>query len=112
MSEEVYEFRNIDGSVIKVSPHDTHARDLDARAKVMMDLLMYDMDHARYNEYRAVMTLKLYTKCLMHNRDDLAEMLGNTISAFMTRKIASPKEDGNDGVVYTGTEGREDNRSL
>ncbi len=89
--DEYYEFRNLDGSIIRVTPHEVRAKDLDQRTKVMMDLLMFDMDNARYNEYRALMTVKLYTKCLKAQRDDLCEVLGDGIGTLMTRKIQTPK---------------------
>jgi hypothetical protein len=91
VEEEIYEFRNLDGSIIRVTPHEVRAKDLDQRTRVMIDLLLFDMDNARYNEYRTLMTVKLYTKCLRAQRDDLCEVLGESIGTLMTRKIQTPK---------------------
>jgi hypothetical protein len=84
---EVYEFQNTDGSIIRVVAHDPKAKDLDRRTHAMLDLLMCDIDTARYNEYRAILTIKLFSKALMAERDDLCEILGKAISTLMTRKV-------------------------
>jgi hypothetical protein len=90
---EEYEFRNTNGEIIVVRPHGIKPKDLEVRTKVMLDMLNADIDNARYDEYRALLTIKLYTKCLKNNREDLCGILGEGISTLMTRKIVSPLED-------------------
>lgn len=84
MSVEYIEFVNVNGSIIRVRPHDVCEHDYDKRVRAMTDLLVEDIMNVRYNEYRIVLAIKLYTKCLNHNRPDLCLDLGSMLGTMLT----------------------------
>jgi hypothetical protein len=81
------EFRGLDGTTIYVKAHNNHVHDLDVRTKAMLDLLYADLENQRYNEYRAILGVKLFGKCLRFKQYDLANVLGQCIGILMTRPI-------------------------
>lgn len=92
MSDEndITEFRGLDGTLIRVKAHDNHVHDLDVRTKAMLDMLYADLENQRYNEYRTVMGVKLFSKCLRNKQYDLANVLGQCIGILITRPIMHP----------------------